>query len=294
MTDSLYDSFRWLDEDTDLDLSLDNYQQQMANSSPCLPPRRGPSFKRTLSFNSVNLSRKPISLASYGGAPISSPSVETQSVLANIVSRRSSISRPSSRNKPRHMPQSSTSSIDPSAQYFHDPEARLKLRVYLASPQNFDEAIEFGFPSLKENGSGNNEPNPSPPLRGFKGTFLDDGDDDASVRDDQKESCPNISRLSYVLENPQEPQDPMIDDNRQSGPQSEQNPQRNQNSREMTLRMTLTRPDLRADSCFTPTSMTDPTNLLQLIDDNSEIWGQDTDDQSLMKKMWRKLCKRKC
>ena len=37
--------------------------------------------------------------------------------------------------------------IDPEAAHYQDPEARLKLRVYLASPQKFDEAIEFGFPS---------------------------------------------------------------------------------------------------------------------------------------------------
>lgn len=37
---------------------------------------------------------------------------------------------------------------DPNASHWQDPDARLKLRVYLASPQKFDEAIEFGFPSL--------------------------------------------------------------------------------------------------------------------------------------------------
>ncbi|KAL2819881.1 hypothetical protein BDW59DRAFT_120212 [Aspergillus cavernicola] len=297
MEHSLYDSFRWLDEDTDLDLSLDNYQQQVTNSSSYLPPRRRPSFRRTLSFNSVNMSRKSISLPSYGRAPVSSPPVESQSALASIISRRSSLSRPSSKGKPRHASQSSTSSIDPSAQYFHDPEARLKLRVYLASPQNFDETIEFGFPALKEKGVINTEPvrpDSKSQVRGFKGTFLDDGDDDASIPGD-KEPCSNISRLSYVLENPQGPQNPPIVDNNRHLPLSEPKTPRNPNTREMTLRMTLTRPDLRADSCRTPTSVTDPTNPLQLslADDNSEFWEQDTDDQNLMKKMWRKLRRRK-
>ena len=36
---------------------------------------------------------------------------------------------------------------DASAVYYQDPDARLKLRRYLASPQKFDEAVEFGFPS---------------------------------------------------------------------------------------------------------------------------------------------------
>lgn len=39
-------------------------------------------------------------------------------------------------------------SIDAAATYYQDPEARKKLRKYLASPQKFDEAVEFGFPSL--------------------------------------------------------------------------------------------------------------------------------------------------
>ncbi|KAL2809870.1 hypothetical protein BJX63DRAFT_434827 [Aspergillus granulosus] len=295
MDDSLYDSFRWLDEDTDLDLSLDNYQQRAQNSPACLPPRRRPSFRRTLSLNSVNLSRRSISLASYGKIPISSPLLESQPTSRNTLSRRSSVSRPSTRNKPRHTSQSSTSSIDPSAQYFHDPEARLKLRVYLASPQKFDEAIEFGFPALKDNGPVTSmpfHPNPSPQIKEFTGTFLDDGDD-ASIRSEKKERVSTISRLSYVMEGPQ--------DNHSEQPTAKLTkpmkvpllePKR---SREMTLRMTLTRPDLRDDSCPTPTSTTDPASPhhLSLADDNSDFWEQETDDQSLMKKMWRKFRRRK-
>jgi len=41
-------------------------------------------------------------------------------------------------------------STDTDAAYYQDPEARLKLRVYLAFPQKFDEAVEFGFPSTAE------------------------------------------------------------------------------------------------------------------------------------------------
>ncbi|KAL2840151.1 hypothetical protein BJY01DRAFT_218721, partial [Aspergillus pseudoustus] len=204
MDESLYDSFRWLDEDTELDLSLANYQQQVPKSPSYLPPRRRPSFRRTLSFNSVNLSRRSISLASHGRVPTFSPTLESQPAFGTILSRRSSVSRPSTRNKPRHTSQSSTSSIDPSAQYFHDPEARLKLRVYLATPQKFDEAIEFGFPALHDNGPVTS----SPQIREFTGTFLDD-DDDASIQSEKKEPVSNISRLSYVMEASQaNPPDP--------------------------------------------------------------------------------------
>ncbi|KAL3494178.1 hypothetical protein BJX62DRAFT_51758 [Aspergillus germanicus] len=292
MDSSLYDSFRWLDEDTDLDLSLDNYQQQAPSSPSRLTTRRRPSFRRTMSFNSVNLSRKSISLAPHGRVPTSSPPLESPSAVGNIISRRSSVSRPSTRNKPRHTSQSSTSSIDPSAQYFHDPEARLKLRVYLASPQKFDEAIEFGFPAVDNGQSNPKSPHPdrSPQMKEFTGTFLDD-DDDMSIRGEKKEQHSNISRLSYVMEAPPPSEDPTTKITASiKTPLSEP-----KHSREMTLRMTLTRPDLRDGSCPTPTSTTDPSGSLpmSLVDDDSAFWVQDADDQSLMKKMWRKFRRRK-
>ncbi|CAK7233315.1 hypothetical protein SCUCBS95973_008553 [Sporothrix curviconia] len=49
----------------------------------------------------------------------------------------------------QHAAHDSISTIDPGAAHYQDPEARMKLRVYLASPQKFDEAIEFGFPSTE-------------------------------------------------------------------------------------------------------------------------------------------------
>ncbi|KAL4783873.1 hypothetical protein BJX76DRAFT_241254 [Aspergillus varians] len=300
MGDSFYDSFRWLDEDTDIDLSLDNYPQQV-NPPSCLMPRRRPSFRRTLSFNSVNISRKSTSLASYGKTPVSSPTTESQSVRANIAGSRSSLSRPTSKSKPRHTSQSSTSSIDPSAQYYHDPEARLKLRVFLTSPQKFDEAIEFGFPALKD-GDTLKTPvqlGPGLQIQGFKGTFLDDDDDDddASIHGDKKGPCSKISRLSYVTENPEDSHVLSFADNKRKSwmPQSEPNPQQTPNTREMTLRMTLTRPDLRADSYLTPTTTTEPTQLPPLTSahDNSDFCEQDMEDRNLVKKMWRKFRRRK-
>jgi hypothetical protein len=304
MENSLYNSFRWLDEDTDIDLSLNNYQQQVVTPQSCLPPKRRSSFRRTLSFNSVNLSRKSASLASYGKTPVSSPTIESQPVFTNITSSRSSFSQPTSKSKSRHISQSSTSSIDPSAQYYHDPEARLKLRVFLASPQKFDEAIEFGFPALKEKGSPIlDSVQPSSSFRGpkFKGTFLeeddddgDDGDDvDMPIRGTKKDPCSEYSRLSYVTESPQGSRDTSFVDNKRDLRISRSEPypqQQTPNSREMTLRMTLTRPDLRGDSCLTPTTTTEP---LPLTHDISEFWEQDADDQSVMKRMWHKFRRRK-
>ncbi|KAL4878250.1 hypothetical protein BJY04DRAFT_115491 [Aspergillus karnatakaensis] len=303
MNDSLYDSFRWLDKDTDLDLSLDGYQQQTPPNLG-LSQRRRPSFRRTLSFNSVNLSRKSTSLASFGRTPISSPPIGSQSALAGVISRRSSISRPSSKSNARHASQASTSTIDPSAQYYHDPEARLKLRVYLASPQRFDEAIEFGFPAPKETGNmmtSSAHPGSNTSLSGFSGTFLDV--DDASLRGEKKDVCSNISRLSYVMENSRDSRDlPTTRSTRHSWlPQPERTPLQTPDTREMTLRMTLTRPDLRADSSVNHTLTLTPTSTSTLTTEPNpfltgkrfDVFEQGLEDQNLVKKMWRKLCRRK-
>ncbi|KAL4943952.1 hypothetical protein BDV06DRAFT_188468 [Aspergillus oleicola] len=308
MEDSPYDNFRWFDEDADIDLTLCNYHQQATSRPPSIPHRRRPSFRRTLSFNSVNLSRRSTSLASYGKASIASPPADSQSVLSNITSRRSSLSRPASKNKPHHTSQTSTSSIDPSAQYYHDPEARLKLRVFLASPQKFDEAIQFGFPAPSENETTASETVQSHPklqVQEFKGTFLDDDNDHDGDGDgggltyrNRKDQASRTSRLSYITENPQLLHDlGGADRKRQSWmPSSEAISKRTPSTREMTLRMTLTRPDLRADGCLTPTTTTEAAQIqpqLLRAHEDADSWEQDTEEQNLMRKMWRKFRRRK-
>ena len=63
----------------------------------------------------------------------------------------------------------------------------------------------------------------------------------------------------------------------------------------MTLKMTLTRPDLRTDSpSASPTSAEDPLKLADLPPTSPQIWDTDLEDQNVMKKMWRKLRKQKC
>lgn len=46
----------------------------------------------------------------------------------------------------------SSSTFDPNAVHYKDPQTRAKLRAYLGSPQKFDEAVEFGFPSHHQEG----------------------------------------------------------------------------------------------------------------------------------------------
>lgn len=294
MEDSFYDSFRWLDEDGDLDLTLDPYHAHVAESAKVSPPatsasqRRKPSFRRTLSF--THKARASTSNASHRSLNSSQSSNIPFPILGQTARSRSANGRPASSQPPaprRHTCHRSSSSIDPSAQYYQDPEARLKLRVYLASPQKFDEAVEFGFPSLddKEN------LRPKPPSHEWKqsaqdsaGTFLDDdtasadGDvagDHASDRKEESESS-ELYKDSGVNRRPQLLNPPVG------------------RHREMTLKMTLTRPDLRtADTSYNDAD--DPLKLAELppADENANLWDDYPERQGVVKKMWRKFRRRR-
>ena len=305
MDQSLYDSFRWLDEDGDLDLSLDEYHAHVAEAASTKPkPRSRPSIRRSLSLSQHSHKHRPAA-----SLPQGLPQSQSITPLAPIISRRStsrSISRPASRHQPfQHAPKSSTSSIDPTAQYYHDPDARLKLRVYLASPQKFDEAIEFGFPSLDQNKE-NAAPEPTSPLpapvaRDCAGTFFEDDDGTmvGSPGGSLKEE-PSPPRMSSQLRETPRPSidDPSLLQRRQSflpGPKGVV-PHRLPGNREMTLKMTLTRPDLRTESPTpsTPSPREDPLQLAALppADRRQQIWDSDLGDPGVMKKMWRRLRRR--
>jgi hypothetical protein len=156
--------------------------------------------------------------------------------------------------------------FDPEATHYQDPEARKKLRMYLASPQKFDEAIEFGFPST----AGNDMATPHFQLPKIGGharkfsrdmhTFLRDGklsffedngsenqgleSDADSAADLESPTTPSSTGLSFRLHSRQVSHRKYSMDSPVSSPGHPTNGQLN---REMTLRMTLTRPDLRAD-----------------------------------------------
>lgn len=300
MDASLHDRLRVLDDNKNLDLSLDEYHSHVVNTVPKLPPRTRPSFRRTMSFSPANRARKTTSI-SHSKAPSSSQSSNVPLSLAHIVGRHSTSRPPSGQQRsPLHLPRSSTSNIGPTAQYYQDPEARLKLRVYLASPQKFDEAVEFGFPSLDDN-KDNNNPRPvcpekipecpiPPKVQRITGTFFED--QNGAVHGDRIDKAPRrTSRLSKAPPNTQNP-----NAKRQSRMPSQSGPRRGPGSREMTLKMTLTRPDLRTDSPSTsPTSAEDPLKLEELsaVDNSHETWESDPDQQNVMRKMWRKIRKQK-
>ena len=313
MDQSMRDSFRCLDEDSPLDLTLDDYHAHLSASAPKFPARK-PSFRRTISLNSVHR-RKP-STSSTSAVHRRLPTwnrSHAPSPLANVTSRP-----PSRQPSVHHASRSSTSSIDPAAQYYHDPEARLKLRVYLASPQKFDEAIQFGFPAVENKENQPPESTPEPEVEpepeeqevqvmlepevqtkapGFLGTFLEEddrslfGDGDGDGHGDEEKHEVDVS--DFWSKDPVRPT-PLHNDwpSLMSSSQIEQQLAGGMgggsgNGREMTLKMTLTRPDLRTEAS-TPSS-TDSFRSDLLGNSSLGSLEPDPDDRGVVKKMWRKV-----
>ncbi|KAI1373609.1 hypothetical protein F4677DRAFT_212294 [Hypoxylon crocopeplum] len=249
--DALYDSFRWLEEDDDLDLrlTLDDYHVKL-KESVAVPPEipRPPSFRRHLSFSKIPFGRTSVSSSRPATKDAVSPAANVSfpsPVAYPQAGRRKS--RALSLITPKHSAQESVSSIDPGAAHYQDPEARLKLRVYLASPQKFDEAIEFGFPSNDgdlPSAKGHSRGMLSTDSEKFK-TFLSD-DQSSTCSEDMSVPDPESPRTPDTLDKHVKPlQLPGTDDYHASR-FPEGYAQVPAASREMTLRMTLTRPDLRA------------------------------------------------
>lgn len=276
--DSLYDSFRWLDEEDDLDLGLfiDDYHANLREEVPQTSKSRRPSFRRRLSVSKLPFGRSSISATRPESRDASS--VQSQDQTRPPVATQRRLSRTLSVMNPgRHThTASSTPTVDTPAAHYRDPEARQKLRVFLASPSKFDEAIQYGFPTRDSQG---------PPMSHLKyhsriksagdpvnmHSFLDfDGDDD----DDDEDASDGDDVSSFS--DPDSPKTPQMGG--LTPPPGHYRPTRVStdppgharqtsaaaaaptkpttsdsyvphltSSREMTLRMTLTRPDLRAN-----------------------------------------------
>ncbi|OAQ97177.1 hypothetical protein LLEC1_01267 [Akanthomyces lecanii] len=267
--DSLYDSFRWLEDDADLDLRLDlddyhlGLRQEVVNRKS-----RSASIRRKLSISSKvtfgrassTLSRPTTKNAStpFGGSVLS---LQNTSGNGHVRRRSRALSLMSAKQPPPEVTGAASSSsppaMDPAAHY-QDPEARMKLRVYLASPHKFDEAVEFGFPSTEQP----NSPT-SPPKR--VDSLLRNTDRGAGLRmqtlvedkrcslysDETTATESDSPRTPDTLERPSEPFDAAVivpaDHDEDCEPPKVDYAQAHAYSREMTLRMTLTRPDLRAN-----------------------------------------------
>jgi len=263
---AMAESFRWMDEDPDLRLDLDDYH---ANLPDVVIPTHAssirPSFRRHMSVSKIP----------FGRPSLSSPTRTTSCTHPFPPTHSRQRSRAVSLISPRlasslYGEDAPRPSIDPHATHYQDPEARLKLRVYLASPQKFDEAIEFGFPStdgvLNPSSASADQENAANPgvrlartqalhrtgLSDTSHTFFDDGgsllDDDASMADPDsprtpheaifRDHQPQPSRLASLADDRR----PALHRHADSYSLSAAG------TREMTLRMTLTRPDLRSDA----------------------------------------------
>ncbi|KAK5654967.1 hypothetical protein OQA88_6725 [Cercophora sp. LCS_1] len=268
---SFYDTFRWLDEEEDLDLRLflDDYHANLRDNMPQAKQQR-PSFRRHLSISKIPFGRSSVSSSRPATKDATTPTSPLQSPSGSAIQpvahgRRKS--RALSLITPKHAPQGSITSIDPAAAHYQDPEARLKLRVYLASPQKFDEAIEFGFPSAdalsaapvigKDGGvAGLRRARQKPSdASAHMRTFLaddDDDDDNISLNSDQASLAdPDSPKTPQAFDSKPGPIRPLRlgstdKDGAKNASEGGGYAQAPASSREMTLRMTLTRPDLRA------------------------------------------------
>ena len=316
------ESMIWFDDDkeTDLDskLQLDDYHEfinktadNSRRSSSCRP-----SFRKALSLNSLPLGTNSSSPPRPSPIATSAPPLPTLKIPQEAHPRTISQVPP-----PTHMSKPSISTVQPSTCHYQDPEARLKLRVYLASPQKFDEAIEFGFPSLEEK-----EPLQLPLHRPSLSrahytapckTFLhddnpslfdaldydgDESDDAASLpeRDTPHTPIGSAFHTDATLLSPSSVapssrssstlfSKPIIQHHHASEPFA----QALAGSREMTLRMTLTRPDLRADekALYAHTTGDDPLALEHLppTKKDGDIWDTLPKDRGFIRRFWRKV-----
>lgn len=314
------DSMIWFDDDNDLDLSsklqLDDYHDFMtkAAESDVKPSTRRPSFRRALSLNQLPYGANTSSVPPLPKTTVPTPRT---TIIPPQPTHQHVQSRPSLAAARRA--QTSNSAIEASAKYYQDPEARLKLRVYLASPQNFDEAIEFGFPSMEDTDdrslsrpSLSRAHNTAPSK-----TFLHDdipslfdgldGDDDAestaSLPERDAPYTPINSRFNHdaMLLSPSEAtsccsSSTLFSKSTVRHHTSEPFAQMLAGGREMTLRMTLTRPDLRADekALYASTTGDDPLALEHLPPTKkvADIWDQLPKESGALKKFWKRVSRK--
>lgn len=324
MADTVYESFRWMDEEDDLDLKLvlDDYHANLDGAViPALDSPWRPSFRRRLSISNMPFNRRSPSIKSRppSRAP-RSPNFDPGHVRQR--------SRALSLIVPRHGPKASVSSIDPGATHYQDPEARLKLRAYLASPQKFDEAIEFGFPSLDgvAEDKENKPPRLSADIIGRKSQSTEKArsffwkdvemstlfDDDSSLQDPDSPLTPMFADPLSKHHRAPSPKDGKTSaDFSRLGPtkpmmvkQPETYTHAATGSREMTLRMTLTRPDLRADETVLYGWQTSRSPLgeepltLEESEGKAEVrgpfggidgWGGEEKENGVVKRFWNKV-----
>ena len=370
MDDSMMDTFNFFDNDDDLDLAstLDDYHRFYAlEAGKKKSSNHHPSFRKVMSLSSIPLAASrqeqppppPPLPTKYSVTATPTPQQATSPLTPTFLTHSPNFSRPAP-NLP-HKANASTTNLDPTPTYYQDPSTRLKLRIF-ASPQKFDEAIEFGFPSMDDADTqpmsrpslsqprpSLSQPRPSlsterpslsiarpslsktrqyataPPSSTAGQTFLDDspsvidGLDSAWDDEDDTQSLPERN-------SPYTPQDSHFDETyllspsvaSYSSPPSTFGPTHKEfapfqskpnlrhdpaeplaqvlaGTRDMTLRMTLTRPELRVDEkeLYKRTSEEDPLALEHLPvmpEKPGDVWDSlPSVKQSGLRKIWRKV-----
>ena len=186
------DPLRWLDGDDSLNrrLRFDDYHSYVApdRAVPALPldgRSHRPSFRRAALYEYASrISGRPWAMPiSTAGRAAKEHGGRQPPRRPCHHRKRSSLGLPTAFFRSPHHPtsipepQGSTGSSSGTATaaaatyYYRDPEARLKLRTYLASPQKFDEAIEFGFPSADQQVGSSARPPPPSSLDEQRKTF---------------------------------------------------------------------------------------------------------------------------
>lgn len=304
--------FRWLEDEDDLDLrlALNNYSALVAESRELAVQQtsgkgrgRSYSLRRTMALTNNAIHRT------------------TNLAQTSIRSRKPSFSNPFASSIPI-VP--SIDVVGNDAAHFENPEARKKLRMYLASPQKFDEAVEFGFPANRCPRHGRLLPAGDAPtlqlptIRQQSFLDVDDDDDATSMIEDAEGTSVNESDSPLTPSDgesgrPIDASRPVLAElhpNRDRFPShSAQKPSvtstdfdGSSSAREMTLRMTLTRPDLREDENLlygpmrrhkrTPTlnanipvlSLNSPQAIAQVFEDmDSQV------EESSFKRIWRRV-----
>ncbi|KAI3331858.1 hypothetical protein HD806DRAFT_172365 [Xylariaceae sp. AK1471] len=250
----LFDSFSWLDESDDLDLrlTLDDYHADLKPSRPTTTTGPPSLFRRRLSATKLSFGRSSVTSSRPGTKDSSFPE---QAPIANHSRRKS---RALSLITPKHGPQPFVASIDPTAAHYQDPEARHKLRAYLASPQKFDEALKFGFPSNNTRQAMSPGAMPRKSRSFSQDLFMASSEKLKTFLADDHSS---IYSEEFSIPDSESPRTPHTPEKQQQGIKPFHLPsnstalpsktcgaygQCSAASREMTLRMTLTRPDLRS------------------------------------------------
>jgi len=308
MDDAMLDNFRWMDNHDHLDLTLDDYHYHLHVAEAAgtkSPSDRRPSFHKNVSLSAIPLHDfSPASSCKDPSTRTASPNLRTSLEK----SHQRHISRASTVNfLPIHHNRTST---DLAARYYQDPEARLKVRVYLASPSKFDEAVEFGFPPLSRTASrpslstrrcvtapANSETffhEDSPSL--FNALDTSDDEDSASLPDldpttlssavfQSTHRLPSLERTSNGCNDLRSSLKPRI---RYLSPEPYCPP--TNGAREMTLRMTLTRPGLRTREERRGKPESDPLALDELppARNGRTIWDSVPKEKG-WKRMWRRV-----